>query len=512
MPPKPKGASKAKGKENVRAPAPPRRRQGTNEPRRSRVGAAASLSRRAEEQADRAAERVAAHQEIFRRCLEESENIEAPTDPLDDLRVLPKTHTASVKRSVNAAFDDRGKNKRLKFFLNDEDDPSSPPFPWEMDEKLEQPPSPLDLDVRPESLTLDPQGAIGDLGKLPAEVRDKILGYLLVSEEDIRTLKGWSCVYPRNKPNLDVAILRTCSVLYLQGLRILFGENTFLYDIRDPGDHMPQSRLMMNKVYDKCKVPIDKYGHLVRHIKIHVDANRLTHQNMVHFTKAVQKFLPGSGLSQLANIHTLTLDIPVLTQDELKRAVPVWDFLGDKFKECIYTLSIQFIRIIATMPKNDLPGSQRDRYEHVIDLRYLHKQKQEQGQHYDQTQDQECPAVKKRFQAMVNTGKSRVYNIPIRVWELTVLGPQKANMKKCFWTLLEQVEKPTLGGQSLPNNWRDRPTSGSRHASKNAAEDSSPRKRLANLTTSLSKKEATEKWLEGIESEDPEGEDPMNGA
>ncbi|XXG99774.1 hypothetical protein Hte_006115 [Hypoxylon texense] len=385
-------------------------------------------------------------------------------------------------------------DESLKFTLKAGDDEGRPPYPWERNPwqrnawewnaKLEQPPSLSDLGINLgiEGTSLSPIDAMGHLGKLPTEIRDKILRYLLVSTRDIKVFNGWSIVYPRSKPNLDVSILSTCKVLHLQGVRIMFGENTFLYDIRDiiQGTLSPTS---MSVVYGGCLVPIDVYGHLIRHIKIHIDPNRLLIKNADTFTKAIQKFLPNHGLVEPANIHTLTLEIPAKIKQQ-PGTMNVWDLFGSDVRDTLAKLNIQFIRIIATK----LEDNWEEKYEYAIDLRHFHKLKQEQEQKdkMKKTLDRECPAVKKRIHAIIDTSRVRVYNIPVRIWELTVLGPVQANEKKVYWKHLEK-EAPPRGvyklnaGQTwcLSQIW-------------------DPRDRLANLTPQLPSDERTTAWLEGI--------------
>ncbi|KAI1776357.1 hypothetical protein F4818DRAFT_378442 [Hypoxylon cercidicola] len=430
----------------------------------AQVPAAAKAAKRAEERAQKAAEKEAAREEALRKRRRDAEKVEKPTSLIDDLLVLPKTQTTTQKRSANEAFDDHGKNKRVQFSTNvNRHDEGPPAFPWETNKKLEQPPSTIDLSIGFASMSLDPIRAMGDLGKFPTEIRDQILGCLLISSDDIKVFQGWSLVYPRTKPCLDLAILRTCNVIRLQGIRILYGENTFLYNIRDFRKHLPHAHLVLDKVYRGCGIPIDKYGHLIRHIKIHIESTRLTIPNLDNFTKALQKFLPDNDLLEPANIHTLTVEVPVVEREDLKRPnmVPVWDFFSGSVREALKQLNIQFVRIVAMVPMSDV------RYEHMIDLRYFHKQRQGQS---DDTH--ESPAMKKHFQDMVHTGQVRLYNIPVRIWELTILGPEQANKKKLFWKQLEKEVDPI-------------------------------RKRLASLTKQPSKARQMAQWLEGVVEGDP---------
>ncbi|KAI1765960.1 hypothetical protein GGR53DRAFT_243068 [Hypoxylon sp. FL1150] len=493
VPRKSKTAAKGKAKKKATKVSTSSRRR-TKKPKET---AAAIARRLAKERAAKEAEKEAAREEELRKRRKQAEKVEKPTQPMDDLLVLPKTQTASRKRPANAAYDDRGKNKRVRFAASDSDDENGPPaFPWDKNKKLERPPSPsFDLGREFAKMKLNPIDAMGDLGKLPTEVRDEILRYILIADGDIRVFRGWSLAYPRKKAGLDLAILCTCNVLRLQGLRILFGENTFFYDIRDPSDHLPHTYKVLNNVYDKCVVPIAKYGHLIRYIKIFISSNRLTPDNADNFAKAIYKFVPDGGLFEPANLHTLTLEFPVVTERNLRRggSLQVWDFFSPNVRDALSQLNVQFIRVIAKMPDKDARGP----YEYVVDLRCFYKQRQTgdgETKTMTKAKAKELEHTTKRLEALVEKSKARLYNIPTRLFEITAYGPEVANEKKVYWTELEKPQEPTVQLQSLPNNWRDRATSG-------RSGYTSARRRLANLTTQPSKHAATRAWLEGIEGE-----------
>lgn len=152
---------------------------------------------------------------------------------------------------------------------------------------------------------------LGPLIGLPTEIRDEILRYILIWPEDIMLFCGWTRVFPRSRPRLDLSILYTCRLLRDQGLRILYGENQFAYHSRDPRLSHSHSAPVLEKVFIDGMVPIDKYGHLVRYIVLKMDASRICQsQNRQNLEKAILKFLPCGGLAHPPNIHTVTLDIP----------------------------------------------------------------------------------------------------------------------------------------------------------------------------------------------------------
>ncbi|KAI1485057.1 hypothetical protein F5X96DRAFT_661630 [Biscogniauxia mediterranea] len=326
--------------------------------------------------------RLRTQREIQRR---QAREMEIPPHPNDYQLVLSMTQ-ATRKRTINSPYDD-SVNKRTKI---------SGDYPWEWNNgRLEQPPSPFDLvggnglsGAVAESGHSDPIQAMGILATLPTEIRDMIFRYLLLYKRDICVFRGWSLVFPRRKPRLDLAILYTCQVLRQQGLRILFGENTFRYRLRDPSDADSATSRVIDLVFANCIVPINQYGHLVRHIKIRVPANRTHyHYSEQSLVGALRKFLPaeggGGGDGQLlapANLHTLTLEVDAVTQRDLKwdewgdnpDDVPICRLLGPgtRVREALLQLPVQWVRVVARCCGFAC--------ETKCDLRYLFKQNQEQ--------------------------------------------------------------------------------------------------------------------------------------
>ncbi|KAI0119358.1 hypothetical protein F4814DRAFT_458665 [Daldinia grandis] len=457
--PDPSGKGKRKG---VRKTAPPGRGA------RRRNGPTAA-ERRAEKAAEKAAEKEAARAREEHRLRREASKVELPTHPDDDLLVLPITQRGNRKRSINAAYDDCYRSKRPKIYEDGNKKKVSRLFPWEKDRRLEKPPS-LDT-LKLESLTS--VEAMGTLGRLPIEIRDEILRYMLVSPRDIAVFKGWTRVYGRRGPKLDLAILYTCRVLWLEGLRILFGENTFLYNIRDPPDYLETTGKVMGRVFLKDKIPFDKYGHLMRHIKINVPLNRLNGVVIGNFCHAIRKFVPGHGLAKPAHLHTLTLKIPAVQVRDMGFAgwfddpneVPATRLFNHftTTRESLMLLNVQYLRILAT-------DSDANLYENTIDLRYHYMQKQAQeGENGAPTRDAE--GAKIYFKKQVDHAKARVYMLKMAIERLAMLCPEgKDSMNSKHWKILGQEERgrhiDSMDMEVLPDDWTEASESASSRESR----------------------------------------------
>ncbi|KAI4594866.1 hypothetical protein KJ359_007387 [Pestalotiopsis sp. 9143b] len=222
----------------------------------------------------------------------------------------------------------------------------------------------------------DPIAALGDFARVPAEVRDMILAELLVSPDDIRVLNNWSLVYERSRPNLHVAILRACRVFHQQGVRMLYGANTFKYLIRDLDPSHPDVRsVVLGHVFGRNHVPLGKHAHLFRRIRLVVEANRM-HWYDIHeaVPRALQRFLPDTQL------HTVTVELPAQTRAALHLEtynagagadddVPVSDWFrsGSPVLRALTQLNCQFIRVLALTHENECFEAVMDRRPHFTE-------------------------------------------------------------------------------------------------------------------------------------------------
>ncbi|KAI8961556.1 hypothetical protein F5Y11DRAFT_223736 [Daldinia sp. FL1419] len=423
-----------------------------------RVGRARAGPTAAEKRAQKTAEKEAARAQKERKLRREAELVELPIHPGGDALILHMTQRPNRKRLANAAYDDRSRSKRPRILKNGEVKKVSRLFPWEKDKSLEQPPSPNPgLKV-----SKDPFKSMGTFGRFPAEIREEIMRYMLVSPKEIAVFRGWTRVYSRRGPRLDLGILYTCRILWLEGIRILFGENTFLYDIRDPHDHLEATEMIMGQVFSHDKIPFQKYGHLLRHIKINVPLNRLNTVNVTNFCNAIRKFVPGQGLAEPARLHTLTLKIPAVKvkdmgfrgqqgdADEIPASRLFTHFTDTR--KSLMLLNLQYLRVLATDCESNL-------YEHVIDLRYYYTHKQIQ-EDKNKNQVKDAKGAELSFEEKVRIAKSRLYMLKSAIEMLAIVPAEERNDTNfAHWKFLGKEERTRVRDssdmESLPDDWSD---------------------------------------------------------
>ncbi|KAI0537795.1 hypothetical protein GGR58DRAFT_526989 [Xylaria digitata] len=289
------------------------------------------------------------------------------------------------QRPANPAYDYRAKKRKV----NDRKKRARRAH-WEKKLKSKQPsPPPVSPAVTSPAVTSSAdQGPIATVCHfmgIPTEIRDEILRYMLLWPYEIIVFCGWSRVYPRSRPCLDLSILYTCRALRDQGLQILFGENTFTYDLRDPAAAHVHTNPVLEKVFGDGVVPIEEYGHLIRHAKVKVHRSRMCfHEHRQNFERAILRFLPGSGLAHDANLHTLTLEVPAedcgglnwVSKGRNPDDVPICKYLRNDTKvgNALFKLKVQWIRVLAW----DRFG---ECWETEVDMRYFAKDQQMRLEH-----------------------------------------------------------------------------------------------------------------------------------
>ncbi|KAG8666135.1 hypothetical protein FPOAC1_010938 [Fusarium poae] len=184
------------------------------------------------------------------------------------------------------------------------------------------------------TLPLRPQASSNrSLLEFPVEIREEIYRGLLVSHKPVPVYDGWKRVYAREKPCLDINILMTCKKIFNEAIGVLYGENTFLYRLRDM---LTQSHMMVNiqelaqsnayvperghretyddmsddngaeAVHEPGTINVKKYACLFRYITLQADHNRYQYYTQEFMADAINMFAQAPSMT---NIHTLTIII-----------------------------------------------------------------------------------------------------------------------------------------------------------------------------------------------------------
>ncbi|KAJ0162830.1 hypothetical protein CTA2_3952 [Colletotrichum tanaceti] len=179
--------------------------------------------------------------------------------------------------------------------------------------------------------------------KLPIEIRQKIYKEILVANNPIRVRQGWSAVYPRNRPLVETDILRVCRQVRNEAVNVLYGENTFLYLLREAAMRPATNSLGENEIvvqhpllaeehlsdyggnsedeYDdddvlpmegsirdsEIEIDIRRYGHKFRKLMIVAEPNRTEKGYLLSMANAINVFRNLKPIRP--RVHTLTIEI-----------------------------------------------------------------------------------------------------------------------------------------------------------------------------------------------------------
>lgn len=190
---------------------------------------------------------------------------------------------------------------------------------------------------------------------LATEIREKIYRHLLVSSKPIHVQRLWTELARRpsrrggrrGQNDLDVEvtietqILRVCRRTALEGTRILYSENSFLYQLRDPEvlENKVASARKTNRTTRSQKkqrtIDLAKYGHLIRHMAIELEPNRTGLQYQDLMAAALDTLVsPSAGVASPRvpmplrqpcghiHLHTLTITVSPLFESNRRTVRP----------------------------------------------------------------------------------------------------------------------------------------------------------------------------------------------
>ncbi|KAF5710438.1 hypothetical protein FMUND_9530 [Fusarium mundagurra] len=170
---------------------------------------------------------------------------------------------------------------------------------------------------------------------LPAEVREQIYRGLLLSDNPILVYDSWRRVYQRKNPGLDISILMVCKKVFVEARGVMYGENIFLYLLRDaptqyhgmaniqdlvnddvyvPEPGMRDQESIVNRDTNPLALPVHepgtidtvKYAQYFRFITVKADPSRSNAVTREFMVDAIKMF---AKTPYNANIHTLKIVI-----------------------------------------------------------------------------------------------------------------------------------------------------------------------------------------------------------
>jgi hypothetical protein len=199
-----------------------------------------------------------------------------------------------------------------------------------------------EADVTEAAVLLQSVESVTHFFTLATEIRDKIYRHLLVSPKPIHVQHLWTELARRStrrggrgdeiEITIDTRILSVCRRTALEGTRILYSENTFLYLLRDPevvdsgsgGGRRSQrvaGRARREREQDSRSINLAKYGHLLRRMTIELEPNRTATSYEMLMTAALETLAPPGAdslpspprpLCSPIHLHTLTITVSPL--------------------------------------------------------------------------------------------------------------------------------------------------------------------------------------------------------
>ncbi|SPQ21150.1 9d98c88d-f8da-423f-a30e-1d115587b2a5 [Thermothielavioides terrestris] len=155
--------------------------------------------------------------------------------------------------------------------------------------------NPAETGTEEVSVVLQSVESVTHLFTLATEIRDEIYRHLLVSTKPIHVQNLWTETARRPSrrgagddcanTTIDTRILSVCRQTAVEGTRILYSENCFLYLLRD---EVSKGRRSQRFADSGRKINLAKYGHLIRHMAIELEPNR-TEASGAPVLKALQR-------------------------------------------------------------------------------------------------------------------------------------------------------------------------------------------------------------------------------
>jgi hypothetical protein len=290
------------------------------------------------------------------------------------------------------------------------------------------------------------------LSIFPREVRDSIYHHLLVSNEPIHVRQLWTQIYPRRRPGLYTAIMRTSKKMLRETLPILYGRNNFLYLVREPTkvpssppkdaivvrsphspnwdvdvltvdgkDHAeeefvdPPARGVRQKKIAEDQLRVKKMGHFFRKITIVAEENRSEREYRETMARAIETFC---NLNKVASLHTITLELtPMLNSRCAPPSFISWFDRHSNVVMALKKLPTQFIKVVV----NNARQKDEPIQPLLIDMRYKAWARRSMRGENDLWEDDELMLESRRRKALAARRALNFLATNIKAhWELDV--------------------------------------------------------------------------------------------
>lgn len=215
------------------------------------------------------------------------------------------------------------------------------------------------------------------LTSLPPELREQIFRSLLVSPTPTVVHNAWATHHRRQAPrSLDPSVLRTCRLFYTEGMKVLYGENSFEYLVRDAtaegatpgGEEVPaedeegedeSDEEYSDEEYDDDNEPdvqvpeeapqhdinIPRHGPLMRYLTIRTEANRSGQEYLRTAARAISVFATLSPIR--ARVHSLSLEVqPTYNAETGDFSFADWFEPGTELMRALVRLPCRFVEVV----------------------------------------------------------------------------------------------------------------------------------------------------------------------
>lgn len=183
--------------------------------------------------------------------------------------------------------------------------------------------------------------------ELPLEVRQAIYRNLLVADDPIEVLHGWSEVRRWQGLALHPALLRTCARIHDEAAALLYSENIFSYVLLDDGLRIAPGRSQPWQL----TLPLRQHAHHFRTLELHLQCNDID----TAYNNAIRRALWTLNLVGVDRLQKLTIVVsPHVDRDDDDRVAIASYFKSDnQVIQVLKDLRTDLIQIDVHLPKTN---------------------------------------------------------------------------------------------------------------------------------------------------------------